>query len=60
MTRLLGLGLVVQPGGRDIGMTEPLLDFGNVGVVFQGIGGRRGAQRMHAEAVHGAVKVVLR
>lgn len=33
-------------------MAQPLLDFGDIGVVFQGIGRRRGPQGVNAEAVN--------
>ncbi len=39
----------LQPGRGNVGMPEPLLHFGNIGIVCQGIGG---TQRMHAEAMH--------
>ena len=33
-------------------MPQPLLHFGNVGIMCEGIGRRGGTQGMHAEAVH--------
>jgi len=44
--------LVVDSGGGDVGVPEPDLDLGDIGLVNEGIGGGRGSQRMHAEAVH--------
>jgi hypothetical protein len=34
-----GLAVIVDAGCGDIGMAEPILDFGNVGVMFEGIDG---------------------
>ncbi len=44
-------------------MPQPLLHLGNVGIMRQGIGGGRGTQRMHSEAMHvapGAVESLPR
>src|SRR5712692_8828032 len=46
------LAAVVEAGGGDVSVAEPLLDLGNIGFMGEGAGGGRGAQRMHAEAVH--------
>src|SRR5216684_5584 len=43
---------VVKPRRRDIGMTEPLLDLGDIGLVGVRIGCRRGAQGVNAKPVH--------
>lgn len=42
---------VVQAGSADIGMPQPDLDLGNIGVILQDIGRRRGAQAVHPEPV---------
>ena len=44
--------LVIHPGTGDIGVSQPLLDFGNIGIVLQGICRRRGPQGVNAEAAH--------
>ena len=51
---LLGPALpaVIQPRGGNVGMPEPLLHLGNIGVVRQGIGRRGGTQGMHAKSVY--------
>src|SRR5437762_2627707 len=46
------LAVVVQPGCRNVGMAEPLLDLGDVGLVREGVGSSGGAQGVHAQAVH--------
>lgn len=40
---------VVEPGGADVGMAQPLLDLGDVGLVLEGVGGGGGAQAVDAE-----------
>jgi hypothetical protein len=37
--------VIVDPGGGDIGVPEPFLDFGDVGLMVERIGGGRRAQR---------------
>ena len=49
--------LIVKPRGGDIGMTQPLLHLGNIGIVLQGVCRRRRPQRMHAEAMHRSILV---
>ena len=44
--------LVIQARVRDIGVSQPLLDFGNIGVVLQGIRGGSSPQGVNAEAMH--------
>src|SRR5271157_5489288 len=46
-----GLAVVVDADGGDIGVAEPLLDLGDVGLVIERIGGGRRAQRMSADLV---------
>ena len=46
------LALIVKPSGGDIGMAQPFLHLGNIGIVLQSVGRRRRPQRMHAEAVN--------
>src|SRR2546430_9790314 len=41
-----------EPHRSHIGMPQPLLHFGHVGIVRERIGGRGSTQGMHAEAVH--------
>jgi hypothetical protein len=41
--------VIVEAGGRDVGVSEPLLDLGDVGLVVEGIRGGRRAQRMGAD-----------
>ena len=36
--------LVVDPCGGNVGVTESFLDLGDVGLVLQGVGGRRRPQ----------------
>ena len=43
---------IIQPRGRNVGVSQPLLHLGNVRVMRQRIGGGRGTQRMHAETMH--------
>jgi hypothetical protein len=38
---------VVKPRSGDVGMAEPFLDLGDVGLVREGIRGRRSAQGVH-------------
>lgn len=40
---------VVDPGGRNVGVPQPLLHFGDVRLVVERVGGRRGPQGMGAE-----------
>jgi hypothetical protein len=42
----LALAPVVEAGGADVGVAEPLLDFRDVGIVIQGIRCRRGVIRL--------------
>ena len=51
---ILGLALapIVEAGGGNVGMSQPLLDFGNVGLVGQRIRRRRRPQRMHTQPDH--------
>lgn len=42
--------MIVEFGCADIGVAEPGLDLGDVGIVLQGIGRGAGAQAMHPEA----------
>src|SRR5262249_11948774 len=51
---LLGpaLAAIIQPRRGNVGMPQPFLHFGNVGVMRQGIGGSRCTQSMHTEAMH--------
>jgi len=39
-----GLPPIVEPGGGDVGVPEPLLHLGDVGLMVERIGGRRGPQ----------------
>ena len=41
---------VVEPGGADVGVAEPLLDAGDVGLVLKGIGRRGSAKAVYPEA----------
>jgi len=41
--------VIVDAGGGDVGMTEPLLNLGDVGLVVERIGGGRRVQRMGAD-----------
>ena len=34
-----GFPSIIEPGGRDIGVAQPFLHLGDVGFVFQGVGG---------------------
>lgn len=45
------LASVVEAGGADVGVAQPLLDLGDVGLVLQRVGRGGRAQAMHAEAV---------
>ena len=49
------VAFIVQPGGGDSGVAQPLLDLGDIGAVQQGVGRRCGPQRMDAEAAHGGI-----
>jgi hypothetical protein len=44
-----GFAVIVNAGGRDVGVAEPLLRFGDVGLVIERIGGGRRPQRMSAD-----------
>jgi len=39
-----GFPSIIDPGRTDTGVSQPLLDLGDVGLVFQSGGGGRGAQ----------------
>ena len=43
---------VVEPGGADVGVAEPVLDAGDVGLVLEGVGGGGGPERVD-DAFHG-------
>jgi hypothetical protein len=43
------LAVIVDSGGGDVGVAEPLLDFGDVGLVVERVGGGRRAQRVGAD-----------
>ena len=43
---------VVEARRVDTGVAEPVLNLGDVGAVLQGIGGRRGAQRMGSQSLY--------
>ena len=43
---------VVEAGGADVGVAEPVLDAGDVGLVLEGVGGGRGPERVD-DALHG-------
>ena len=43
------LAVIVDAGGGDVGVAEPLLDLGDVGLVVERIGGGRRPQRMGAD-----------
>ena len=47
------LAFVVEAGGGDVGVAEPILDFGDVGPVFEGVSGGGGAEAVGAEVFHG-------
>ncbi len=38
--------MIVDARGGDVGMTEPFLNLGDVGLMIECIGGGRGAERM--------------
>jgi len=40
---------IVDPGGGNVGVAEPLLDLGDVGVVIEGVGSGRGAEPVRAD-----------
>lgn len=48
---------IVEPGGANMGVAEPFLDLGDIGLVLQRIGGGGGAHGMGADAVDRAWKV---
>jgi hypothetical protein len=41
--------MIVDPGGGDVGMTEPFLDFGDVGLMVEGVSGGRRAQPVRTD-----------
>jgi hypothetical protein len=41
--------MIVDPRGGDVGVPEPLLHLGDVGLVIEGVGSGRRAQRMRAD-----------
>jgi hypothetical protein len=43
----------LKPRGRYIGMAEPFLDLGDIGIVRESVAGRGGAEGMNAQAVVG-------
>lgn len=59
--------MVVDPGSGDIGVPQPLLDLGDVGLMVEGIGRRRRPQCMRADreaerpgiALHQPVDAIL-
>ena len=40
--------MIIDPGSGDIGVTEPFLHFGDVGLVIECVGRGRRAQRVRA------------
>jgi hypothetical protein len=40
---------IVDSGGGDIGVTQPFLHLGDIGVVIEGVGGGGGAERVRAD-----------
>ena len=47
------LPFIIHPRCRNITMPQPLLHLGDVGIVGQGVGGRRGPHGMHTDARDG-------
>ena len=47
------LAFVVEAGGGDVGVAQPVLNFGDVGAVFEGVGSGGGAQAVGTEVFHG-------
>src|SRR5712692_8494434 len=43
---------VIEPRRRDVGMAEPLLHLGDIGLVVERVGRCRGAQRMHTQPIY--------
>jgi hypothetical protein len=43
------LAVIIDAGGRDIGMAEPLLDLGDIGLVVECVGSGGCSQRMGAD-----------
>ena len=43
------LAVIIDAGRGDVGVTEPFLNLGDVGLVVEGIGGSGGAQRMRSD-----------
>jgi hypothetical protein len=41
-----GLAMIVDAGGGDVGVAEPFLHLGDVGLMIERVGGGRRAQRM--------------
>ena len=50
------LPAVVEPRGRNVRMAEPLLDLGDVGLMFKRVGGGGRAQGVHADPVDRGVE----
>src|ERR1700730_18306514 len=46
------LAPIIEAGSGDVGMTEPFLHFGDIGLMREGIRGGGGAQRMDAQPVY--------
>ena len=44
------LAAIIEPSSGHIGMTKPLLDLSDIGLVGEGIRRGRGSHRMHTEA----------
>ncbi len=44
------LPAVIEAGGGNIGVSQPLLHLGNICLMIQGIGGGGGTKRMHPQA----------
>ena len=43
------LAPVVEPRRRDVRVAKPLLDLGDIGLMRERVGGRRGAERVHTK-----------
>ena len=39
-----GMAFVVEPGGGNVGVAKPFLDLGDIGLVFEGVGGSGGPE----------------
>jgi len=46
------LAFVIEPSDRDVGVTQPFLDFGDVRAVIECVGRRRRAQRVRSHQLH--------